>query len=442
MNNVPKNFAPGGTNAFVPSAINVKSIEFTNHKGEVYDLRPIMGAFSITESIYSTSVIVNILFNDTNNVLEDLQFIGQEDIKLKLIRNLHDTDVEQEEITLDLKVSEFPSYKRGENENIQNFSISAVSPFAILDKTFKISRSYSNTTTDEILKIYQTDLGVTDIEELSIASSRSRGVLRWQHPLQAVEYFRRNSFNAVGSPFYVFQRITGTTVIAAQSDLVNEDSYGTYFDGKEFTSKALSQDDFIERSTRMINVRSQLKLGKTFNSKSGAYASENNYLDYGNKTYTKLDYTFDSFPLSNTLNKKTPLSKNTEIDYSQTFQAHCEYISTNEFAFDGETKNHNNLRKENGHVVNSFIENLEFTMHDVELFGDSFLNAGTVVELKFPKVMDPQVRENMLYDADPNDRFDKNLSGKYLIVSAEHRLEEGEYFTNIRVKKDSLLFDL
>ena len=56
--------------------------------------------------------------------------------------------------------------------------------------------------------------------------------------------------------------------------------------------------------------------------------------------------------------------------------------------------------------------------------------------------MDPQVRNQKLYDADPNDIFDNNLSGKYLIVSAAHTLEDGEYFTNIRVKKDSLSFDL
>ena len=441
MNSLPKNFAPGGTKSFVPSAINLKFVKLTNHKGQLFELRPIVSKFSITESIHSTSVLVNISFADSNNVIEDLQLIGQERIEIVLSRRALDTD-EDEEIKLDLKVSEFPRYKRGNNENVQTFEISAVSAFAVFDKTLKISRSYNNTTSAEIKKIYETDLSVSDIEEFSVSTSRSRGILRWQHPLNAVEFFRKNAFNDIGSPFYVFQRLTGTTVIAAQSDLVAEEPYGKYYDGKEFTSKPLSQDDFIERSTRIISVNSQLKLGKTFNSKSGAYASENNYLDYGNKTYTKLDYSFDSFPLSNTLNKKTPLSKSADIDYSQTFQAHCEYISTNEFAFEGETKNHNNLRKENGHIVNAFTENLEFTMHDVQLFGDSFLNAGKVVELKFPKIMDPQVRSEKLYDADPNDIYDQNLSGKYLIVSAAHTLEDGEYFTNIRVKKDSLSFDL
>ena len=442
MNSLPKNFAPGGNKAFVPSAINLKSVELTNHKGQVFDLSPIVSKFSISESIHSTSIIVNFTIVDSNDTIDDLQLIGQEKIEFVLVRELRENLTDEEEIKLNLTLAEFPRYQRGNNENIQTYEISAVSSFAILDKAFKISRFYNNNTVEEIKKIYEVDLGVTDIEEIGSSISRSRGVLRWQHPLQAVEHFRKNTYNDVGSSFYVFQRLTGKTVIAAQSDLVSESIYSTYYDGKEFTSEPLSQDDFVERATRMVNVSSQLKLGKVFNSKNGAYASENNYLDYGNKTYTKLDFTFDNFPLDKTLNKKTPLSKSAEIDYSQTFQAHCEYISTNEFAYDGETKNNNNLRKENGHVVKSFTENLEFVMHDIQLFGDSFLNAGRVVELKFPKVMDPQEKRNKLFNSDPSDKFDQNLSGKYLIVSASHVLEDGEYFTNIRVKKDSLSINL
>ena len=443
MNNIPRNFAPGSNKAFVPSSINLKKVLLTNHRGQQFDLRPIVQEFSITESIYSTSIIVNLNILDSNDTIDDLQLVGQEKIELIITRRPHEMNEDEvEEIVLDLTVSEFPKYKRPSNENVQVYTIAAVSSFSVLDKTLKISRSYNNNNVSEIKKIYNTDLSVTDIEELGESISRSRGILRWQHPLEAVEYFRKNAYNDIGSPYYVFQRLTGTTVIAAQSDLTAEEIHNTYYDGKEFTSDPLTQDDYIERSTRIISVSSQLKLGKVFNSKSGAYASENNYLDYGNKTYTKLDFTFDDFPISNTLNKRSPLSSQAEIDYSKTYKSHCEYISTNEFAFDGETKNHNNLRKENGHLKNAFVENLEFTMHDVELFGDAFLNAGKVVELKFPKTIDPQVKKENLYNSDPADLYDRNLSGKYLIISAVHTLKDGEYFTNIRVKKDSLTFDL
>lgn len=430
MNSIPKNFKNG--KAFIPNGINLKSVLITNHKGEQADISPIVSEFSITESIYSTSVIVSITVVDSSNAIEQLQLIGQEKINLILERQNHE-DGGTEEIELDLAISEFPKYSRSDNEYVQSYVISAVSSFAIFDKTFKISRFYNNNTVEEIKKILNTDLSVTDTEEYSAAISRSRGILRWQHPLQALEYFRKNSYNDVGSPFYVFQRLSNQVVIAAQSDLVAEEPYETYYDGKEFKGEALTQDDFIQRRTRIISCNSDLKFGKTFNSISGAYASENNYLDYGNKTYTKIDFTYNDFPISNTLNQKTALSLSAEIDYSSSYKAHCEYISTNEFAFDGETKNHNNLRKENGHVTRAFTESLESTMHDIELFGDSYLNAGRVVELKFPKTQDPLTRETP-----KNERYDEILSGKYLIVSAVHILKDGEYFTNIRVKRDSL----
>ena len=431
MNSVPKNFGKG-TDAFVPSSINLKSVLITNHKGESFNIAPIVSDFSITESIYSTSLIVSITVVDANNTIENIQIIGQEKISFVITRNKHE-DGEEEDIELDLTVTDIPKYSRSDNEYVQSYVISAVASFAVVDKTLKISRSYNNNTIDEIKKILNTDLSVTDLEELGSGISRSRGLLRWQHPLQAVEHFRKNSFNDVGSPFYVFQRLTGQVVIAAQSDLVAEEVYETYFDGKQFTGKALTKDDYIQRRTRIISCDSNLKFGKTFNSVAGAYASENNYLDYGNKTYTKLDFTYNDFPLGNTLNQNSSLSTTAEIDYSTTFQAHCEYISTNEFAFEGATKNNNNLRKENGHVVKSFSENLDATTHDVELFGDSFLNAGRVIELKFPKSQDPLTR-----DTSQAEKYDDNLSGKYLIISAVHTSKDGEYFTNVRVKKDSM----
>jgi len=437
MNNIPKNFAPAGETAFIPSSINLKSVKLTNHLGLIYELRPIIDNFSITESIYSTSIIVNLGIIDSNNLIEDLQLIGQEKIEIVISRSQHELN-NDEEIILDLLVTEFPRYKRENSENVQSFSIAAASSFSVYDKTFKISRAYNNNTSDEIKKILQSDLSVAKITELSTSISRSRGILKWQHPLQAVEYFRKNTYNDVSSPFFVFQKLNGEVVIAALSDLVTAELYGTYFDGKEYTSKPMSRDDYIERSTRMINTQSELKFGKTFNSLRGAYASENNYLDYGNKTYTKIDFTYNNFDVSNTLNNKTSLSKTSDIDYSTTYQAHCEYISTNEFSYEGDTLNHNNLRKDSGHILNAFNENLEFTTHNIELFGDSYLNAGSVIELKFPKVIDPQARATTLYNDDSSDIYDQSLSGRYIIISAVHRLEDGEYYTNVRVKKESL----
>ena len=111
MNNIPKNFAPAGETAFIPSSINLKSVKLTNHLGLIYELRPIIDNFSITESIYSTSIIVNLGIIDSNNLIEDLQLIGQEKIEIVISRSQHELN-NDEEIILDLLVTEFPRYKR------------------------------------------------------------------------------------------------------------------------------------------------------------------------------------------------------------------------------------------------------------------------------------------------------------------------------------------
>ena len=154
MNSIPKNFKNG--KAFIPNGINLKSVLITNHKGEQADISPIVSEFSITESIYSTSVIVSITVVDSSNAIEQLQLIGQEKINLILERQNHEAGG-TEEIELDLAISEFPKYSRSDNEYVQSYVISAVSSFAIFDKTFKISRFYNNNTVEEIKKILNTD---------------------------------------------------------------------------------------------------------------------------------------------------------------------------------------------------------------------------------------------------------------------------------------------
>lgn len=436
MNNFTKNVAPGTDKAFIPSGLEIKKLQLINHRDEVVDLKFILHNFSITESLYSPTIIAKFEFIEAANSIEELKLIGEERIKLLFGRRNHDISRDDdEEIEFELFVTEFPKFDRRGNENVQNFAISAVSRHAFINKTKKISRAFNDNTLLEIRKILETDLGVTNIVELGSAISRSRGVLPFQRPLTAVEYLRKNSFNDLGAPFYVFQTLGGEVILGSHSDLIESPTYETYFDYKVYNKQVLSKQDYIQRKIRMLEVSSKLGFGKIFNAQKGAYASENNYLDLGNKTYTKTDYTFG---LSSTLNPKSTVSDTFEVDYKNEFKSHCEYISTNEFAFNGETKNHNNLRKLDGHRVTSYLENFEFTQHDIKFFGDANLNAGKIIELRFPKAMEVNERRRFLTESDPSDMFDQNLSGKYLVVSAIHKFQDGEYFTNVRVKKDSM----
>ena len=70
------------------------------------------------------------------------------------------------------------------------------------------------------------------------------------------------------------------------------------------------------------------------------------------------------------------------------------------------------------------------------MFGDFNLTPGRKIELKFPKSVDPEEKKALTGD-DDNDLFDNSLSGKYLITSVIHTIEGGEYYSDVRVKRDS-----
>ena len=69
------------------------------------------------------------------------------------------------------------------------------------------------------------------------------------------------------------------------------------------------------------------------------------------------------------------------------------------------------------------------------------LNPGRVIELKLQRTMDPQNFQDLL-EKNPRDIWDEHLSGKYLITSAIHTFEDGKYFTNVKVKRDSFSIDI
>ena len=76
-----------------------------------------------------------------------------------------------------------------------------------------------------------------------------------------------------------------------------------------------------------------------------------------------------------------------------------------------------------------------------KLFGDYELNAGKVIDVNLPRAVEPDIQKDMLKKSDDG-YFDKHLSGKYLITSSIHTFENGEYFTQVKVKRDSFTINL
>ena len=434
MNNVQKNIGLGSGKPITPASYKFGKIELENHEGEVYEIQNIITKFSLTESIFSNTLMCKVNIKDTNNLVEDFPIIGQE--KLRFAFEKPDSNGDKVKINLEFSITEYPGFGKGTEKYAQAFSLTGISNHAYNSEFKKISRAVEGTTSEIIESIMLGDLKEENFIVDSESEARFQGILNYNTPLGCVEWLRRKSFvDDARSPFYFYQTLDGVIHLKSFSDICSEDIHNEYYDAREYDYGAHTADDFNQRKYRILEISSDLKLSKFFQGIQGAYASENYYLDIGNKQFTMEE--FDGSTIKPALNKnKSYSSQKTIVDgtIDKEFQAHCEFTSINAFSFEGIDKNYNEIKKNSEGKLKAHLETLDSTTHDIKLFGDLGLNAGTIIKLNITRAMDPRERDKS--ENSEGGEHDKHMSGKYVITSAIHTFEDGEYYTNIRVKRD------
>ena len=424
--------------ALAPSGFTIKKCSMTRYDGGAdIDITPLVVKINLIESLYAPTIVAQISLKDAANFMEEFPVCGHERVHLILERIEHDTEVEKR-IELKFIVTEYPLYgkQEGGNANVQAYTLSAISEHAFLSSIKKISRQFNGQTDKEIIKILNEDLGHYNIRQLGTVITAAKGVLPRMKPLEACEWFRSRSCDNPESPIFLYQTIDGVIHLVSYSELIKEKVHGVYRDTRAFTQNPQSIEDYKERATRLLSVTSNLRFGRVFQSQSGAFASKMNYVDIATKTYGTKHYGYNIE--KNTLTGNPPFSSAFKISdkgLGEYYDAHSNKVSLNTLAY-GEQQNTNVLRKDYEQKVRSFTESLETMTHDIKIYGDYEFHPGKVITLKFPKALDPAEAELSTEDDHPGE--DKLLSGKYLVTSAQHTFENGEYFINARVKRDSM----
>jgi hypothetical protein len=172
----------------------------------------------------------------------------------------------------------------------------------------------------------------------------------------------------------------------------------------------------------------------------GAYASETNTLDIAKKTYTQTPYKYaEHFKASqtNNLSDSFTVDEKPLQDYTKSY---IDYISQNSLSFNEDTKqNINTERSKHGSLIRAHNELLDTLTHDISLYGDLDLTAGTLITLTLPKAISPDAKKTLGYSQ--QESTDEYLSGDYLITSTKHTFKAGKYFITARVKKDTLNYE-
>ena len=190
--------------AVVPSAYRITSIIITNYRGEKADVLDISTRMVINESLYSNTLTLKLTLKDSTNFIEDFPIIGQEKIKIKFdYKRLSNGEEEDDiDIEIDFFVNEYPTFGSSENQAYtQAISLLAISEQSYISNQKKISRSYNNNTSKEILRIFHEELDLIKSKfktspEGHEAISTSQGIISNQRPLDVFIRTARTQFSS------------------------------------------------------------------------------------------------------------------------------------------------------------------------------------------------------------------------------------------------------
>ena len=424
--------------SIVPSSYVVNSITLINHKNAAMDIQHLITEFTVKESIFSPTLIASFSVKDAHNAFEFLNITGQEKVVVDLTKKDKDNEKTFKHTFF---ITEYPLYSKVKNDQLQVFKLSGISQHAYISNLKKISRSYNANALEVIENILTDDCKVPKDKIIkNDASTAIRGVYPYLSPFKTLRNLLSVTSDKFQSPFYLFETLTGNIHLHSLYYLLNQKPYGgEYTKSKEYTTPPLSKEDYIERQRKILKINSNLKLGTIFQMKKGAYASENNSLDLSNKTYVKKDYKYNTDFRGHTPGNLSTTFQVDGLGLESYTKTHCEYISTNPILFDESPNPDCNIeRKNNGHLLTAHHELLDTITHDIDLYGDLDLTAGTMITLVLPKAISPEERKGSTGEEGMIDEF---LSGDYLITSTKHHFENGKYFITARVKKDKLNYE-
>ena len=449
--------------SYDPTSFNITSATLVNHAGEARDIKNLVSEFLIRESLFLPTLILDITIGDAVNFFESFALIGQESITLE-IEKFPIISEEPQTISVEFFVSEYPEYSRNKtNANQQAYTLRGISPYAYNSKFQRISRAYTGSAMSQIVRLINNDLFWTQLTINGADATSHRGIINYQEPLAAIEYFRRMAYDENGAPFYFWQSIDGTANLASLSSLIEDSSnpvYNTYVYLNGFLSTPFTVLDYIERAVRIRNLSSKLGISKLKQATTGGYAAKIKKLDLSTKTYTEELFNFDDATgvgprntdlagdkNSVLLSKSFKIGRNNNNSINTLPDVHREYLSKNDLAYgDYGIKNYTTQLGDGIARMNSFYSKMNTMIHTIELCGDFQLKAGRKIKLLFPKSMEADTYKDFNEDDFQPEHLDLLLSGVYLITGVNHTFkineQTNEYLCTIECKKDSVFSEI
>lgn len=454
--------------AVIPSAYIVKEFVILNQNGQSADIRNLVTDFNIVEEIFSPIMVLTARIRDNINFFQEFAINGQEIITLSLAKK-EGIDPPQNHrpalsINLTFTVKEYPNYEKSTDSiAAQEYTLIAISNYAYLSALQRISRSVHGNTMNNIVDIFKRDLGLPN-EDLRPATdqyqcvSQFDGVITIQSPLKAIEWLRKKSFDSKGAPFFVYNTITDNRILMKSwSSMIDDsnrypDSDFKYKFKPYVSSLPLSQQSYFENMSRILSMRSNIRLDKLAQATAGGFYNTVEITDFGTKTFiekifnatddntvknNRLKRSFSNFKFSDWGKAFGFLSGSPQSQHPLNLVKNPENASISEISTVSGSNNASNVYESNLNAVKSYLANIESQTHEITVFGDFALNPGKKIEIEIPKAANIDEYKTNIKPDSGSDFIDTSLSGEYIVAVAVHNFSNGFYTTRAKIIRDN-----
>tara|TARA_R110000744_G_scaffold53575_1_gene114357 strand:- start:1261 stop:2613 length:1353 start_codon:yes stop_codon:yes gene_type:complete len=423
-----------GREAITPTSYDISSVRlFIGDKTNSIEIKDIIASITIKESIYSSSIEVDIRIIDGVNLFELSRIVGGEEVHLKLFRIIDPTiKFKDSKNKFDIKVNVASIVDHNKKDiGVQLYTLKCYSNHTFVSSLKKINRSFQGVPNALVTDICKKDLAFKDSTVFTNKNTNEiKGIYPNLKPLEAINWILRNCSGEDNTPLFFYETIQNGLQFNSYSELLDQESYMTYND-KAFNDAPSDKETYDAAATKIRRMSSPLDMSVYDMINSGVFSSNTQTVDIATKSYENTSFKFKG---KSNLNGFKPFADIIEFDNTTLIDSTKSkefFINVNSKAF-GDVNNYHNPLKGLLGDKQSCVNALNFMTLNLLLNGDFNLVSGSLVNLKIIRTGDSNEIRNS----------EKAFSGKYLVTGVIHSFGEDEYVSNVILQKDSMLYNV
>ena len=433
MSNFTNSEATGAIRAHAYTLEKVYLFTNLNDPEQFIDLTKISTGITITESIFSVGISLDVSITDAIGLLEGFKIMGNEKILVQLSRS----DIvsgDKKEYNLDLRIANIGNYSR-RKEFVQQFTLTCVSDYIYHNNLKTLTRPFQGSIGAAIKAICDDlDIAKEDLE-INTKTGIASGIYPRLKPLSAIQWLLLNAADDK-TPLFFYQRVSDNKVVLeSYKDMVDKESFDTYNYKPYFAKETGSGDlkkSYEEERKKITSLSSDLNISQLMSIADGCYGSKLHTIDIATKKYTAEEedgyhYKRDEAVKLNVFDAWSDNMKLNGDPISDYVKGKNLFVSQNSLAFDDQ-QNYSALIGPGYLQAQSYLKNLNSLTLDITLNGDFSLKLGDKINVDI----------NRAGSDSKEIPIDVYLSGKYIITNIVHQFGK-KYEMKLTIQKDSFI---